>query len=120
MGEQIKITDLAENLIRLSGFIPHEEIKIEFTGLRPGEKLYEELFNPDENILPTFHEKLRMAVSDVPAIHPHHLSELEGYVKEMSVEGVIGWIRTFVPRYKPQPAAGQEAVLTAKDLPVKA
>lgn len=60
MGDPVKIIDLARDMIKLSGF-QEEEIRIEFTGLRPGEKLYEELLADDENTLPTTHEKLRIA-----------------------------------------------------------
>jgi len=56
MGNSIKIVELAKKMIRLSGFIPNQDIKIEFTGLRPGEKLYEELLNDLENTMPTHHE----------------------------------------------------------------
>ena len=58
MGEPVKIRDLAENLIRLSGFVPHKDIKIEYSGLRPGEKLYEELLMNEEGMKKTKSEKI--------------------------------------------------------------
>ncbi|MFC1665634.1 SDR family NAD(P)-dependent oxidoreductase [Pseudomonadota bacterium] len=63
MGEPVKISYLAQQLIRLSGKIPDEQIKIEYTGLRPGEKLSEELFHPDESLSDTSHEKIFLANS---------------------------------------------------------
>src|SRR6185437_15835689 len=64
MGEPVKIVDLARNLILLSGLRPDEDIKIEFTGIRPGEKLYEELSTMLEDTVPTTHEKVRIFVGN--------------------------------------------------------
>jgi FlaA1/EpsC-like NDP-sugar epimerase len=64
MGEPVKIVDLARNLILLSGLRPDEDIKIEFTGMRPGEKLYEELNSMLEGTVPTAHEKIRIFVGN--------------------------------------------------------
>lgn len=61
MGQSVKIVELAKKMIRLSGFIPNQDIRIEFTGLRPGEKLYEELLNDTENTIPTHHDKIMIA-----------------------------------------------------------
>jgi FlaA1/EpsC-like NDP-sugar epimerase len=64
MGEPVKIVDLARNLILLSGLKPDEDINIEFTGMRPGEKLYEELSTMLEDTVPTAHEKIRILVGN--------------------------------------------------------
>lgn len=61
MGSPVKIVDLAHKMIRLVGLVPDEDIKVVFTGLRPGEKLYEELLNKEETTLPTHHEKIKIA-----------------------------------------------------------
>jgi FlaA1/EpsC-like NDP-sugar epimerase len=65
MGKSVKIVDLAKKMIQLSGFVPDKDIKIEFTGLRPGEKLYEELLTKNENTIPTYHEKILIAKTRV-------------------------------------------------------
>ena len=103
MGEQIKITDLAENLISLSGFVPYQDIRIEFTGLRPGEKLYEELFDASERIVPAFHEKLRAAIpSDVPSAAElrKHISTLEEIVSRHAADEVIPALQKIVPNFR--------------------
>ena len=79
MGESVRILDLARDMIKLSGF-QEDEIAIEFTGLRPGEKLYEELLADDEHTLPTPHEKLRIASARV--------------VDEVWVNDLLKWIST--------------------------
>jgi len=61
MGSPVKIVDLAKRMIELAGFIPNKDINIEFIGLRPGEKLYEELLNDKETTIPTGHEKITIA-----------------------------------------------------------
>jgi FlaA1/EpsC-like NDP-sugar epimerase len=61
MGDPVKITDLATNMILLSGLVPGKDIKIVYTGLRPGEKLYEELLTDNETVLPTHHPKIKKA-----------------------------------------------------------
>jgi FlaA1/EpsC-like NDP-sugar epimerase len=102
MGDPIKIIDLAENFIRLSGFIPHKEIKILFTGLRPGEKLYEELFDETEKIIPSFHKKIMMAVpadSLFPVV-ARHIPDLEQIVLNHSVADAVPLIQKMVPSFK--------------------
>ena len=61
MGKPVKIYDLATKMIRLAGFVPEKDIKIKLVGLRPGEKLYEELLNDNAKTLPTHHEKIMVA-----------------------------------------------------------
>ncbi|RYG29142.1 MAG: polysaccharide biosynthesis protein, partial [Chitinophagaceae bacterium] len=61
MGQAVKIVDLAKKMIRLTGLIPDRDIKIQFTGLRPGEKLYEEVLSESEKTIPTYHDKIRIA-----------------------------------------------------------
>src|SRR5438445_1671493 len=80
MGEQIRVADLARNMILLSGHIPDQDIKIVYTGLRPGEKMYEELFDRDERVEPTSHEKIKRAANRGaagPDELDRHLRELE-------------------------------------------
>ena len=101
MGEAIKIVDLARDMIRLSGFT-EEEIRIEFTGLRPGEKLYEELLADGEATLPTPHSKLRIAR---PTAVPDEawLAELEEWLAApwRDEAEVKAGLRRWVPEYRP-------------------
>ncbi len=103
MGEQIKIVDLAENFIRLSGLTPYEDINIEFIGLRPGEKMYEELFDESERTSPSFHEKLLIAAPEGAPSMPEirrHLAALDLILLEGSVERLMDEIRKIVPNFK--------------------
>lgn len=81
MGKPVKIVDLARQLIELSGLRPEEDIDIEFTGLRPGEKLFEELSHEGENIAPTNHPKIMRFVSD-----PQPLLEVRAFFDEIRAE----------------------------------
>ncbi len=102
MGKQIKIVDLAENIIRLSGFIPHDEIKIKFIGMRPGEKLYEDLFDESEKILPASNKKLRIAVPTSPSIEDldRLLSNLNRIIQNNDVDGILPEIQKVVHNFK--------------------
>jgi FlaA1/EpsC-like NDP-sugar epimerase len=102
MGEPVKIVDLARDMIRLSG-LGVEDIRIEFSGLRPGEKLYEELLSDRENTLPTPHPKLRIARAD-GAPGEEWLAELERWLAQPRCPGddeVKRELVLRVPEYKP-------------------
>lgn len=102
MGEPVRIVDLAKDMIRLSGF-SEEDIHIEFTGLRPGEKLFEELLADDELTRPTHHPKLRIArARDVT---PGWLPELQDWLAQSGLpdDGQVRCdLRRWVPEYAPQ------------------
>jgi FlaA1/EpsC-like NDP-sugar epimerase len=78
MGEAVTISDLAKKMIRLYGLIPNIDIAISYTGLRPGEKLYEELLNDGENVQPTYHEKIMIA-----KVRSVEISTIESIFREL-------------------------------------
>jgi len=78
MGRSVKIVELARRMIKLAGLIPDQDIKIEYTGLRPGEKLFEELLNDSENTLPTHHEKIMIG-----QVKEFLFSEVESQIMEL-------------------------------------
>jgi FlaA1/EpsC-like NDP-sugar epimerase len=103
MGEPIRIVDLAENMIRLAGKVPYEDIEIQFTGLRPGEKLIEELNGRDEEVRPTNEEKMRM-IHDEPAAWETvwtWVDELQQHIVSRDEQAIVAHLRRLVPEYDP-------------------
>jgi FlaA1/EpsC-like NDP-sugar epimerase len=102
MGEQIKIVDLARNMIVLSGLVPGKEIEIQFTGLRPGEKLYEELFDESEQTESTAHEKINRAVSPLAqADLDHWLDQLGANLLQWNEDDLLLQLRQRIPSFTP-------------------
>jgi FlaA1/EpsC-like NDP-sugar epimerase len=103
MGRPVKIRELAEKLILLAGKTPGKDVEIVYTGLRPGEKLFEELFNADETPQPTEHPMILRATRppDPPGTWDRALKELEALVRRRDVEGVLTRFRALVPTYTP-------------------
>jgi FlaA1/EpsC-like NDP-sugar epimerase len=106
MGEPVPIVHLAEEMIRLSGLRPHEDIEVVFTGLRPGEKLYEELLLAGEGVAPTSHEKIRVfnAARYNPQMLAAQIDRLQKALHVMDRESIYAVIRELVPEYKPSDA----------------
>lgn len=112
MGEPVKITYLAEQMVRLSGKKPGEDIEIVYTGLRPGEKLYEELFYKDESLLDTGHAKILLAnsrKSDWKYVE-EMMNKMSGACLEYNEKGIKSLLKEFVPEMS------DERVQTSKQL----
>jgi len=100
MGESVKIIDLAKNMIRLSGLELGKDIEIQFTGLRPGEKLYEELLNAAENALPTHHPKiLKAKVRESEADQMDQINALIQAVSTTPNMEVVQAMKRIVPEF---------------------
>ncbi|MBQ8863382.1 MAG: polysaccharide biosynthesis protein [Rikenellaceae bacterium] len=101
MGEAVKITDLAIKMIKLAGLTPDKDIKIKFTGLRPGEKLYEEVLSNEENTIRTSHEKIRLA--KVRQYDYHEMVPLFDNLAELArkvyVEDTVRAMKQIVPEF---------------------
>lgn len=102
MGKSVKIVELAKKMIRLSGFKPNEDIEIKFTGLRPGEKLYEELLNDLENTMPTHHEKIMIAKvrENNYKIISLKIEELKLRLATQNKNEVVHQMKLIVPEFK--------------------
>jgi len=102
MGESVKIVNLAKKMITLSGLRVDRDIEIKYTGLRPGEKLYEELLNNDENTLPTHHPKILIAKVNSPtfAYMETQILEIVRLLKEGDSNNLVAKIKDVIPEYK--------------------
>ena len=124
MGRPVKILHLAEKLITLSGKRPYEEIEIRFTQVRPGEKLFEELFESGEKRLPTAHPRIIKAVSTPvdPRLMEREIDEIGKLIRRRDERGLLGRFASLVPGYRcpggaaPQPAQGEPPVSGALPL----
>jgi FlaA1/EpsC-like NDP-sugar epimerase len=101
MGSPIKILDLAIKMIKLSGLLPYQDIDIEFSGLRPGEKLYEELLNKTELVLPTYNEKIKISkVSYYPYNYVQkEINELISLIDCSSDYEIVKKMKEILPDY---------------------
>ena len=101
MGESVKIDDLARRMIQLAGYTPDEDIKINYSGLRPGEKLYEEVLSDHENTLPTNHSRIRIAkvrkydYADASTT----MTELESLSREVDITTMVKLMKKVVPEF---------------------
>jgi FlaA1/EpsC-like NDP-sugar epimerase len=111
MGEPVRISDLARDLIRLSGLEPERDIEIKYTGLRPGEKLFEELFNTGEDYGRTEHEKIfryrNGRIGDSEGSLNARLDALFEAARCQDEDAMFAGLRELVPEY-----AGDEKVAT--------
>ena len=102
MGEAVRIDDLARRMIRLAGFEPDVDIKIEYTGLRPGEKLYEEVLASEEDTLPAFHDRIRIAkVREYPyETVCEILTRMIRLARDVDIPPMMELMKELVPEYR--------------------
>lgn len=102
MGKPVKIIDLAHKMIKMAGLIPEKDITVKVVGLRPGEKLYEELLNDSSKTLPTYHEKIMIGIDNTDSFE--HVSklveELIEKARKYNTEDMVKMIKFIVPEYK--------------------
>jgi FlaA1/EpsC-like NDP-sugar epimerase len=101
MGKPVKIMDLAKKMIKLAGFIPDKDIKIQIVGLRPGEKLYEELLNDTSKTLPTHHDKIMIAQEIQEEFENLHqdIEELIGISNFFENEEIVTKMKKIIPEF---------------------
>jgi FlaA1/EpsC-like NDP-sugar epimerase len=101
MGDPVRIDDLARNLIKLSGLTPDVDIDIQYTGLRPGEKLYEELLSYNESTFPTDHSRIRIAkVREYNYADALRVAdELERLSRDVDISTMVRLMKQVVPEF---------------------
>jgi FlaA1/EpsC-like NDP-sugar epimerase len=102
MGQPVRIADLADKMIRLSGKEPGIDIDVAYTGLRPGEKLYEELLTATENVLPTHHP--RILIGKVAPVDADEMERRADELLAMKGEAIVPRLRDLIPEYTPAKA----------------
>ena len=102
MGKPVKIIDLARKMIKLAGFVPDRDIEIKIVGLRPGEKLYEELLNDTSKTLPTYHEKIMIAeeIQDEFEVLHEDIEDLINKANFFGCEDIVLQMKKIVPEFK--------------------
>lgn len=101
MGESVRIDDLARRMIRLAGYTPDKDINVEYTGLRPGEKLYEEVLSDHENTLHTAHSRIRIAKVrdyDYSSVQ-EYMDQLENLSKQIEIPSMVRLMKEIVPEF---------------------
>jgi len=110
MGKSVKIVELAKKMIRLAGLIPNQDIKIAYSGLRPGEKLFEELLNDSENTMPTHHEKIMIG-----QVREYVFNDIESQIYQLlacantnNIRQVVQQMKVIVPEFKSKNSVFEE------------
>ncbi|MEO6904393.1 MAG: nucleoside-diphosphate sugar epimerase/dehydratase [Bacteroidia bacterium] len=118
MGECVKIVDLAKKMIKLSGLVLDKDIRIKYTGLRPGEKLFEELLANQENTLPTHHKKIMIA-----KVKPYEFSKVEKDIDELITlfnhqnnTAIVSKMKELVPEFKSNNSVYEELDVNLKTI----
>ena len=112
MGEPIRIVELAEQMIRLAGLRPGRDVEFEFVGLRPGEKLHEELFHPAEPLMPTKSPAIRLAAPRTAdyGVIARSIDELEEAARGRREERMLQLLERLVPEYRRRPSEASAAI----------
>jgi FlaA1/EpsC-like NDP-sugar epimerase len=121
MGEPVRILDLANNLILLSGLRPYEDIKIVFSGIRPGEKTYEELAHLDEEMQPTFHQKIKIfANHGLPAQDTlARVEKLRNLCADRNISDMILELKDLITDYNPSSHLLRQVMIPPRELPAR-